>query len=347
MPGSFGTSPTDDGVVATTESSEKSGVFGTNTGTGAGPAGGVGGFGVFGLTVVPSAAGVFGANNHATAGVGVQGNGPEAGLSGFSEAGVGLRAHSSHGDGTQSFAHSSDHNAVFGSNDAGGTAPTGGAPAGIGVFGLTVVGGAAGVFGANNHATAGVGVQGNGPEAGLSGFSENGVGGRAFSKNGIGFVAGGPKLAARFDGDVEVSGDVRLTGADLAEHFEVTDRSPVPPGTVVVLDGSDRVSVSSTAYDPRVAGVVSGAGGYRPGILLDHHGVTAGREPIALVGKVFCRVDATYGPVRIGDLLTTSPTPGHAMRVSDQQRAFGSVLGKAMEGLESGTALLPILVTLQ
>jgi hypothetical protein len=348
MPGSFGTSPTEDGVVASTGSSGKSGVFGSNTGTDPAPSDGVGGVGVFGLTVVPSAAGVFGANNHASAGVGVQGNGPEAGISGFSEEGVGLRAHSNHGDGTQSFAHSEDHNAVLGSNDAGGTAPTGGAPAGIGVFGVTTVGNAAGVFGANNHASAGVGVQGNGPEAGISGFSENGVGGRAFSKNGIGFLASGPKLAARFDGDVEVSGDVRLTGADLAEHFELKGpASSVPPGTVVVLDGCDRVSVSSTAYDPRVAGVVSGAGGYCPGILLDHHGATAGREPIALAGKVYCRVDASFGRVQIGDLLTTSPTPGHAMRATDQQRAFGSVLGKAMEPLESGTALLPILVTLQ
>ena len=348
MPGSFGNSATEDGVVASTESSGKSGVFGRNNGTEPSQTGGVGGVGVFGLTVVPSGAGVFGANNHASAGVGVQGNGPEAGISGFSEAGVGLRAHSNHGDGTQSFAHSRDHNAVLGSNDAGGTAPAGGSPTGIGVFGVTTVGSAAGVFGANNHASAGVGVQGNGPEAGISGFSENGVGGRAFSQNGIGFVASGPKLAARFDGDVQVSGDIRLAGADLAEHFQLTHPAPsVPAGTVVVLDGGDRVTVSSRAYDPRVAGVVSGAGGYRPSILLDHRGATVGREPIALAGKVYCQVDATFGAVQVGDLLTTSPTPGHAMRATDQQRAFGSVLGKAMEPLESGTALLPVLVTLQ
>ena len=189
MPGSFGTSPTDDGVVASTTSSAKSGVFGSNSSADTPPDTGVGGVGVFGLTLVPGAAGVFGANNHASSGVGVQGNGPEAGLSGFSENGVGIRAHSNQGDGAQAFAHSTNHNALFGSNDAVGTAPVGGAPAGIGVFGLTVVGGAAGVFGANNHASSGVGVQGNGPEAGLSGFSENGVGIRAHSNQGDGAQA--------------------------------------------------------------------------------------------------------------------------------------------------------------
>jgi hypothetical protein len=65
------------------------------------------------------------------------------------------------------------------------------------------------------------------------------------------------------------------------------------------------------------------------------------------MGKVFCQVDAGYGPVAAGDLLTTSPTPGHAMKARDRERAFGSVLGKALRPLSTGRGLVPILVTLQ
>jgi hypothetical protein len=69
--------------------------------------------------------------------------------------------------------------------------------------------------------------------------------------------------------------------------------------------------------------------------------------PVALVGKVYCRVDADLAPIRPGDLLTTSATPGHARRASDRERAFGAVLGKALGGLAAGRGLVPILVTLQ
>jgi hypothetical protein len=45
--------------------------------------------------------------------------------------------------------------------------------------------------------------------------------------------------------------------------------------------------------------------------------------------------------------LTTSPTPGHAMKADDASRTFGSVIGKALRPLESGQTLIPILVALQ
>lgn len=71
------------------------------------------------------------------------------------------------------------------------------------------------------------------------------------------------------------------------------------------------------------------------------------RVAVALVGKVYCKVDAGYAPVEVGDLLTTSPTPGHAMKADDQAKAFGAVIGKALASLGSGTSLVPILVALQ
>jgi hypothetical protein len=84
----------------------------------------------------------------------------------------------------------------------------------------------------------------------------------------------------------------------------------------------------------------------RPGGL-DNQGSQPNRKPIALVGKVYCKVDAQYGAVETGDLLTTSPTPGHAMKATDQLKAFGAVIGKALRPLKEGHALIPILIALQ
>jgi hypothetical protein len=81
--------------------------------------------------------------------------------------------------------------------------------------------------------------------------------------------------------------------------------------------------------------------------VLDKQGAQPNRKPIALVGKVYCKVDAQYGVVETGDLLTTSPTPGHAMKASDRLKAFGAVVGKALRPLTAGQGLIPILVALQ
>jgi hypothetical protein len=69
--------------------------------------------------------------------------------------------------------------------------------------------------------------------------------------------------------------------------------------------------------------------------------------PLALLGKVFCKVDAQYSPIEVGDLLTTSPTIGHAMKADDPLKAFGSVIGKALRPLQAGRGMIPILVALQ
>jgi hypothetical protein len=93
--------------------------------------------------------------------------------------------------------------------------------------------------------------------------------------------------------------------------------------------------------------VISGAGDYRPGLILGRCHSSEERMPLALVGKVYCKVDAQYGPIQVGDLLTTSPTAGHAMRAVDPLKAFGAVIGKALRPLHSGQSLVPILIALQ
>ena len=72
-----------------------------------------------------------------------------------------------------------------------------------------------------------------------------------------------------------------------------------------------------------------------------------GAHPVALTGRVYCWADASNGTIRPGDLLTTSDTPGHAMKVADHNRALGSIIGKAMTSLSEGKGLVLVLVSLQ
>jgi hypothetical protein len=63
------------------------------------------------------------------------------------------------------------------------------------------------------------------------------------------------------------------------------------------------------------------------------------------VGIVPCKVSAENGAIRPGDLLVTSAIPGHAMRDDDPKN--GTILGKALGSLDSGTGVIKVLVTLQ
>jgi len=148
-------------------------------------------------------------------------------------------------------------------------------------------------------------------------------------------------------GNISITGDVLLTGADCAEDFGISEAQAVEPGTVMVIGKEGTLQASHQAYDKRVAGVIAGAGAYRSGLVLDRHACQANRQPVALVGKVYCKVDAHYSPIEIGDLLTTSPSAGYAMKAEDPRRSFGAVIGKALQPLNEGRALIPILVALQ
>jgi hypothetical protein len=144
------------------------------------------------------------------------------------------------------------------------------------------------------------------------------------------------------------AGDIELAGGDCAELFPVDTPDELEPGTVMVI-AEDGLRPSSRPYDKRVAGVLSGAGSARPGILLGQGRYTAPRSkvsPLALAGKVFCKLDAEPAMIEVGDLLTTAHTPGHAMKASNLDDCFGAILGKALRPLASGTAVLPILVAL-
>ena len=141
-------------------------------------------------------------------------------------------------------------------------------------------------------------------------------------------------------------------GADIAEPFNVADVEAIEslPGTVVSIDPEKpgNLAVSTEAYDKKVAGIISGAGNIQPGMVMGQDGTIAdGDHPVALTGRVFCKVDASYGAVQPGDLLTTSETPGYAMKVQDPHSAQGAIIGKAMTSWEEGKGLVLVLVSLQ
>ena len=148
-------------------------------------------------------------------------------------------------------------------------------------------------------------------------------------------------LAGYFHGDVFCTGtvnvgtDVVLVNQDCAEDFDVSDPD-IDSGTVVVLNESGSLQCCQEAYDKKVAGVISGAGDFRAAITLGRVASETARMPVALMGKVYCKVDANYSPVEVGDLLTKSPTRGHAMRAADPVRSFGTVIGKALRRLDGG-----------
>ncbi len=162
------------------------------------------------------------------------------------------------------------------------------------------------------------------------------------------------EFAIRASGGMRVEGGATVAtltitgGADISEPFPMSEDA-VSKGSVVVIDPHNpgALKVSQQPYDRRVAGIVSGANGINPGVVLSQEGRLEGDELVALSGRVYVQADASHGPIEPGDLLTTSPTRGHAMRVTDYSLAQGATLGKAMTGLEDGTGMVLVLVTLQ
>jgi len=163
---------------------------------------------------------------------------------------------------------------------------------------------------------------------------------------GTGFVGIGTSAPATM---LDVDGAITIRGgADIVETFE-SSCGLLEPGTVVVIDpnSSGALMCSSTAYDTKVAGVVSGAGGVNPGLLLGQDDLFSGDTRVAMTGRVYVNCSTENGPILPGDRLTTASLEGHAMKVSEERPSSGSVIGKAMSSLESGSGLVLVLVNLQ
>lgn len=341
-----------EGITASTTGGV--GVHGVNAGSGAG---------VLGESA--TWVGVHGKSEAADGGHGVLGEAVGTGVSGISRTWVGVYGESNGapGSGTAGLWGDGKDNAfgVKGHARAEGVPGIAGyqlADKGPGLYGE----GATGVNGVG-HTWVGVygethGDKASGPSGVLGEGLETGIGVKGHARaEGMAAVAAyhlthkGPGIYAEgapagfFNGDVHVTGDLQLLGADLAEQFDVVEES-VAAGTVVVLDDAGAVEPCGKEYDSRVAGVISGAGDRKPGLVLDRQDTGATRQPVAMAGKAWCQADATTTSIEVGSLLTTSAVAGHAMRATDRNASFGAILGKALTPLASGTGLVLVLVGL-
>ena len=295
--------------------------------------------------------GVYGLTQSTTGGAGVMGehqaNG--TGVHGKSDTGVGVWGASRTSEGVHAETNSPVTAAIAGYNLN--MASTGAAIHGehignsIGILGKSK--GGAGIWGVSQshegvHAE--TNSQGN---AAIAAFNLNpdASGAAVFAhKEGTKGHAGVFEGRVWISGELGVGGDIILPNADCAEDFDVGQATLIDPGSVVVIGENGDLLESAEPYDVRVAGVISGAGAYRPGVVFDRNPSSSLRQPIALLGKVYCKADAQFGAIAVGDMLTTSATRGHAMKAADRDRSFGTVIGKALAPLREGVALIPVLV---
>src|SRR3990167_7916450 len=122
----------------------------------------------------------------------------------------------------------------------------------------------------------------------------------------------------------------KVSGADLAEMYYTREDS-LKPGMVVAIDSTLRAGVKATtqSYEGGVLGVIS----TQPGVVLGN-GADSGQDarsvPLALTGRVPVKVSTENGIVHPGDILTSSSTPGVAMRATKA----GAIIGQALTGFD-------------
>jgi hypothetical protein len=139
-----------------------------------------------------------------------------------------------------------------------------------------------------------------------------------------------------------------LCGGDYAETVDVTGKKvQYEPGDVLVIDSeNDSFAKSNEPYATSVAGIYS----TKPGVVGRRSTDAAKAKdeiPMAMVGIVPTKVSAENGPIRRGDLLVTSSTPGYAMKGTDRSRITGAIVGKALGKLDAGSGVMDVLVSLQ
>ena len=139
-------------------------------------------------------------------------------------------------------------------------------------------------------------------------------------------------------------------GADLAELFDIVGIHAVQKGLLVSIDPEEpgKLRVTDKPYDKKIAGIIAGANGVKPGILMGQDGTSAfGDDLVTLSGRTYVMANTEGGKIQPGDFLTSSSIPGQAMKAKQTKRARGAVIGKAMSSLENGSDYVLVIVNLQ
>ena len=142
-------------------------------------------------------------------------------------------------------------------------------------------------------------------------------------------------------GNVYGDGTVGAGPADLAEWFD-TDATDLPYGTVVVLSDDAKAVASSSIADPRVMGVVAKKAAFTMGKSKEEEAV---QVLVTLCGRTPVNCTTAGGEIAVGDRLVTS-SDGCAQKAGGAPEP-GTIIGKAMSSLETGTGLVLVLVNLQ
>lgn len=246
--------------------------------------------------------------------------------------------------------------------------------AGAGVFGINNAGGEAVLGRAFSDFAAGVVGRNDGMYAGVKGVSAalNGTG--VLAQANVDGASNGTALVAELEGanpgDIAVfkangsnvaridntgkayfNNGTQVGGADVAEYFAVEgNRSQYEPGDVLVIStSSDRTVEKSTApYSTLVSGVYA----TKAGLLLTEENAEQdkldGMVPMGVIGVLPTKVSLEGGPIKRGDLLVTSSTPGVAMKADPDKLKVGQSLGKALQDFDSpGIGKINVLVSVK
>jgi hypothetical protein len=206
--------------------------------------------------------------------------------------------------------------------------------------------------------------------------SDSAVSYAAYIVNAKGGIAVGdpgndPQNHVSINGPLVVGGG--CTGCTLLTIMQNTGTTDLHPGQVASM--SSAVTGPAMVGDQPLVGVDIAQGAYNSAVVgvVAHRWVPA--DPNAPVGTILntgyydydattikpgeymgvattgaykeVQVSAANGPIHVGDLLATSDTAGVAMKATDKMQAVGATLGKAMGNLETGTGVVPVMLTLK
>jgi hypothetical protein len=314
--------------------------------------------------------GVFG---YSDAGMGVRGNSTSGtGVYGLSTGGDGVHGQSTGGDGVSGTAAASNKSGVFGLNSGSGPGVAGRSTSGFGMeaagggdapsydqIGDLVLGGEIGEifhFGPQfmnlfSNGSVLVDIDNDNNESKVF-MVLNGTDDQVFSvdENGNLFAAG-----SKGGYVVDIAQNDDTVPLEAGDVVVISGAGPAVMGEIPVIQvrlatagaASGVVGVVDKHYVPAPARAAESADRKAVSASVDEAAIAPGQYLTVVTHGSFkaVKVDASYGAIAPGDLLVASPKPGYAMRATDPRP--GTIIGKALAALPSGSGVIAVIVTLQ